>query len=47
MGTAKTHLWGLFEKTKETRGMDTVERPVGPNGEVSKPSRSFRVFVET
>ena len=36
----------LSKKTTETRGMDTVEGPEGPNGEVPRPSRPFFVFVE-
>ena len=35
-----------FSKTTETQGMGTVERPEGPNGEVPRPLRSIRVFVE-
>ena len=33
-------------KTRETQGMGTVERPIGPNGEEPRPLRSFCVFVE-
>ena len=36
-----------FQENAETQGMGTVVRPEGLNGEVPRPLRSFRVFVET
>ena len=39
-------VWKFSARTIETQGMGTVERPAGPNGEVPRPLRSFRVFVE-
>ena len=36
-----------FRKTKASQGMGTVERPVGPNGEVPRPLRSFVFLWET
>ena len=40
-------LMAFPKKTPETQGMGTVVRPSGPNGEVPRPLRSLRVFVET
>ncbi len=43
---ASTKLLRRFSRNEEAQGMGTIERPVGPNGEVPRPLRSFCVFVE-